>query len=267
MDLFVSGQGWDATIVAWSFSLALFVGMLLCLELGWRIGHRRRVRDLKGATVGIAAVDGAVFGLLGLLLAFSFSGAAARFDARREMIVDETNAIGTAWLRLDLLPASAQEPLREQFRAYLDSRLETYRLLPDIAAAEAELARSVAMQQAIWTSAVAACRAAGDGPATMLLLPALNAMIDITTTRTASSRMHPPPVMFGMLFALALASALLAGYGMAGSASRSWLHVLGFVSAMAAAVYVIVDVEFPRLGMIRIDAFDQFLRDLRASFH
>lgn len=266
MNLIESGQGWDETIVAWAFSLALFAGMLLCLEIGWRLGRRRRARDLEGATAGIAAIDGAVFGLLGLLLAFSFSGAATRFDGRRQLIVQEANAIGTAWLRLDLLPASAQAPLRDQFRTYLDSRLETYRLLPDVAAAEAEYARSVVMQQSIWTNAVAACSGAG-AQATMLLLPALNDMIDITTTRTAAMRMHPPPVMYGMLFALALASALLAGYGMAGAESRSWLHVLGFVMAMAAAVYVIVDVEFPRLGVIRVDAFDQFLRDLRTSFH
>ncbi|HEV7735592.1 MAG TPA: DUF4239 domain-containing protein [Candidatus Binatia bacterium] len=266
MDLIESGRGWDSTIVAWSFSLALFVGMLISLEIGWRIGRWRRARDPEGATAGIAAVDGAVFGLLGLLLAFSFSGAATRFDARRELIVQEVNAIGTAWLRLDLLSASAQTQLRDQFRAYLDSRIKTYDMFPNIAAAETEYARSVTIQQSIWTNAVAASSAEGS-PATMLLLPALNDMFDVTTTRTAAMRMHPPPVIFAMLFALALASAMLAGYGMAGAISRSWLHVLGFVLAMAAAVYVILDVEFPRLGLIRISTFDQYLRNLRASFH
>lgn len=266
MSVIESGRGWDETIVAWSFSLALLVGMILCLELGWRIGRHRRARDPEGATAGIATIDGAVFGLLGLLLAFSFSGAAARFDGRRTLIVEEANAIGTAWLRLDLLPPAAQEPLREQFRAYLDSRLMTYDLLPDVAAAEAELQRSMDMQRVIWANAVAACRGETT-TAAMLLLPALNAMFDIATTRTAATRMHPPPVMFGMLFALALASAILAGFGMAGSSSRSWLHVLGFVAAMTAAVYVITDAEFPRFGFIRVGAFDEFLRQLRASFH
>ena len=99
----------------------------------------------------------------------------------------------------------------------------------------------------------------------MLLLPALNDMIDITTTRAMAARMHPPLVILAMLFGLGLASALLAGYGMAGGKSRNWLHMIGFAAVMAVAVYVILDIEFPRLGLIRVDAFDQALVELRAS--
>lgn len=143
---------------------------------------------------------------------------------------------------------------------------EVYRKLPDIAAAKEELAKATKLQGEIWRQAVAACRAQGAQPAaTMLLLPALNAMIDITTTRTMATQMHPPAIIFMMLFGLALASALLAGHGMAGATSRSWLHMLGFAAAMAVSVYVILDLEFPRLGLIRVDAFDQALVDLRQS--
>jgi hypothetical protein len=99
----------------------------------------------------------------------------------------------------------------------------------------------------------------------MLLLPALNEMIDITTTRTMTTQMHPPIVIYGMLVGLALASALMAGYGMAGGQTRNWLHILGFATVMAVAVYVIIDLEFPRLGLIRVDVFDQALVELRAS--
>jgi hypothetical protein len=99
----------------------------------------------------------------------------------------------------------------------------------------------------------------------MLLLPALNAMIDITTTRTMATQIHPPAIIFVMLFGLGLASALLAGYGMASAKSRSWPHMLGFAAAMAVTVYVILDLEYPRFGFIRVDAFDQALVDLRES--
>ena len=119
------------------------------------------------------------------------------------------------------------------------------------------------MQGDIWRLAVAACQEAGLQHATMLLLPALNAMIDITTTRTLATRMHPPTSIFGMLVGLALASSLLAGYSMAGKQSHPWLHMLAFAAVIAAAVYVIVDLEFPRLGFIRLDAFDQALAELR----
>jgi hypothetical protein len=253
-------------LIALSVTLVLFLGMLLLLDVGRRIGVRRRAHDPEGAGAGVGAVDGAVFALLGLLIAFTFSGAAARFDVRRTLIVEEANMIGTAYLRLDLLPAETQPALRDLFRRYVDSRLETYRKLPDLKAAMAELARSTQLQGEIWTQAVAAGRLEGaPPPATMLLLPALNQMIDITTTRTMASQMHPPMAIFAMLYVLALAGALLAGFGMAGGKTRDWLHMLAFAAVLALAVYVIIDIEYPRLGLIRVDAFDQALVDIRAS--
>jgi hypothetical protein len=243
----------------------LFIGMLVLLEVGRRIGSRRAASDPEHATAGLGAVDGAVFGLMGLLVAFTFSGAATRFDTRRQLIVEETNDIGTAYLRLDLLPASAQPALRESFRRYVDSRLALYRKLHDMTAAREELSRSAGLQQEIWTQAVAACRAEASPATTSLVLSALNAMIDITTTRTMATQMHPPPVVFVMLCGLALASSLLAGFGMAAGKARSWLHMIGFAVVMALAVYVILDLEFPRLGLIRVDAFDQLLVELRRN--
>lgn len=246
-------------------TLALVGGILLTMDFGRRVGVRRLARDGDSALAGVAAIDGAVFALLGLLLAFTFSGAASRFDARRQLVVKESNDIGTAYLRLDLLPASAQPQLRERFRNYLDSRISTYRKMPDVAAAEAELARSADLQAQIWAQAVAASRSADSPAATMLLLPALNQMIDITTTRTVAARTHPPAAVFVMLLILALASAFLAGHGMAAGKHRDWIHMLCFAVVMSAAVYVILDFEFPRLGLIRLDAFDHVLVDLRAS--
>ena len=252
-------------LLATLLAMGLFVGILILLEVGRRFGGKRLASDPEGARAGTGAVEGAIFALVGLLIAFTFLGAASRFEARRDLIVQETNAIGTACLRLDLLPASAQPAIRESFRQYVDARLEVYLELPDIQAARAELARATALQAGIWTQAVAAGRLEGaPPPATMLLLPALNEMIDITTTRTMATQMHPD-IIYGMLVGLALASALLAGYGMAGGKSRNWLHILGFAAVMAVAVYVIIDLEFPRLGLIRVDAFDQALVEWRAS--
>ena len=110
---------------------------------------------------------------------------------------------------------------------------------------------------------------AKDAPpsAPVLLLPALNAMFDITTTRTMATQMHPPVIVFVMLFGFALAASLLAGYGMTGSRARSWFHMVGFALVMALSVYVILDLEYPRLGFIRLDAFDQALIDLRESMN
>jgi len=248
------------------FSSSLFVGLLVCLELGRRWGTRQIQRDPEGARIGTGAVEGAVFALLGLLIAFTFSGAAERLDRRRQQIVEEANAIGTAWLRLDLLPADRQPALRGLFRQYVDSRLAAYRKLADLDAAQTELNRSVRLQNEIWRESVEAARTMPVVAATTVLLPALNQMFDIVTTRTASIYMHPPLPIYLLLFVLCLLGALFGGSAMAGSAKRSPLHVLGFAAIMTASVYLIIDLEFPRFGLIRIDAMDQLLVDVRASF-
>src|SRR5262245_54760931 len=261
-----TGMGHGTTVFL--FTISLFVGMLLCLEVGRRFGLRRLEEDSSSATEGIGAVDGAVFAVLGLLIAFTFSGASARFDARRQLIVEETNNIGTAYLRIDVLPSEVQPALRESFKRYLDNRIETYRKIPDMTAVRASLARGNELQLEIWRQAVAALRMEGVMPAApLLVLPALNAMIDITTTRAMAAQLHPPRVVFVMLFGMALAASLLAGYGMTGGKLRSRLHMLGFAVVMAIAVFVILDIEYPRLGWVRIDAFDQALADLRESMN
>jgi hypothetical protein len=210
--------------------------MVVFLEVGRRIGIRRAAVDAEGVKAGAGAVEAAVFGLLGLMLAFTFSGAAERFNTRRQLIVEEANAIGTAYLRLDLLPTGEQAPLRDLFRNYLDSRLETYRKLPDMKAAMMELNHSAQLQREIWTRVLAASQAETNPSARMLLIPALNQMFDITTTRTAATKMHPPVVIFVMLAALSLVGSRLAGYGMARAKTRGWFYIFGYAIIMTAAV-------------------------------
>jgi len=252
-------------LIASLLVLLLFVSMLVLLEVGRRIGMRRLTIDAEGARAGLGAVDGAVFALLGLMIAFTFSGAASRLETRRSLIVQEANAIGTAYLRLDLLPSGAQPALRESFRQYVDTRLAMYSKLPDIEAAKVERMRAVELQNEIWSQAVTASREAATPQATMLLLPALNEMIDITTTRTVALLTHPPPIIFAMIALLAFACSLLAGYGMAGGRLRSWTHMLGFSGILTLTFYLILDLEFPRFGVIRIDSLDRLLVDVRAS--
>ena len=246
--------------------VGLFIAMLGAMEVGRRIGARHLKLESRVSRAGVSAVDGAIFALLGLLVAFTFSGAASRFDTRRQLIIEETNDIGTAYLRLSLLPISAQPALREQFRQYLDARLAFYKSVRDFDAARAEHVRVIRLQGEIWREAVVAIHASGASPAApMLLLPALNAMFDIATTRALAMQIHPPGIIFAMLIGLALVAALLVGYDMADSQKRNWLHIAGFAFVLSFAIYVILDIEFPRHGFIRVDAFDQALVELRDS--
>ena len=247
------------------FSVLLFVGMLILLETGRRLGVRRRPKESEGERGSLGTVEGAVFALFGLLMAFTFSGAALRFNEKRMLIAEEANAIETAYLRLHLVP-QAEPTLQELFRRYLDSRLETYRRMPNMRAASLEMANSKKIQEEIWVEAVAATRASGSHPAAAwLLLPALNNMIDITTTRTMALQIHPPRVIYALLFVLGLICSLLAGYRMASGQHRSWLHIFGFTVITVIIVYVILDVEYPRAGLIRLETADQVLVELRQS--
>jgi hypothetical protein len=257
----------NPTLIGVLVVVGMFLAMLFVLEIGRRLGELRLAADPEAAKSGSGAVEGAVFGLMALLVAFTFSGAATRFDVRRALVVEEANDIGTAWLRLDLLPVTAQPPLREKFRQYLDARLAGYAKLPDVAAAQTEMSRANTLQSEIWKDTVAACRDSGSAPTTTLLLPALNDMFDITTTRTVAARTHAPVFIYLMLGLLVLAGSLLAGYGMANGNARNWFHAAAFALIMSLAIYVILDFEFPRIGLIRVNAFDQVLVDVRQSMN
>src|SRR5438876_6063765 len=247
------------------FALLLATGIIVLLEVGRRIGARRLAEEGETAAKGFGAIESAVFALLGLILAFSFSGALARFDARRHLVVAEANDIGTALLRIDLLPTDAQAPMRDLFRRYLDSRIETYRKLPDMEAAQAELARSLKLQSEIWSLAVSSSQKSATPQAMMVLLPALNAMIDITTTRTEAAILHSPPIIWVMLGTLTFACALFAGYDMAGRKHLNLLHSAAFAVVLAVTVYVIIDLEYPRIGLIQMSDSDRVLVQLRES--
>lgn len=259
-------QIFDVATRGAALAAGLFVGIMLCLRFGRMLGLRAIAREGDEEAPSIGSLEAAIFGLLGLLIAFTFSGALERFDKRRAQVVEEANAIGTAWLRIDLLPESAQPKLRESFRQYVDSRIATYRKLPDLAAASEELDRSLRLQSEIWAQALAGVRLPESRPAAeMLMMPALNQMFDITTVRVAATQIHPPTIVYAMLIALALASAILAGYQSAGARGFAWIYKVGFAAIVSLTVYVILDIEYPRMGFVRIDAIDQVLLNVRAA--
>jgi len=241
---------------------ALLVGMLVCTEVGYRLGRRWR-RSHGDASTGGGAVEAAVLGLLGLTLAFSFGGASDRLTTRRDQIVQEANAIGTAWLRLDLLPQADRLALRVLFRDYLESRIEVYEKFGERERSNAALARGGQLQQQIWTAAVGSCPQAPVAAACMLLLPALNDMFDITTTRTMAQQTHLPALIIGLVAVLCCLGGVLSGYAMSAQADRNPLQVAVFALAISATVYVVLDLEFPRAGLINLAAMDQAIVGLR----
>src|SRR5437867_645752 len=138
-------RGQAMTVLSSLVISGIVAGILLSIEVGHQVGRRRWAGLPATARTVPPTLEASVFGLMGLLITFIFYGAGTRFDIRRNLISQEANAIGTAYLRLDLLPAEAQPVLRDDFRKYLHSRLAVYRMMPDIKAVNAALDRSEAL--------------------------------------------------------------------------------------------------------------------------
>ena len=236
--------------------VGLVASMLVTMECGWRLGRRRAQRDPEGAEKGIAELDSLVFALFGLMLAFTFSGAVQRFQDRRDLINDEANAIGTAYLRISLLPPDSQPLLRETFRHYVEVRLRAPKTM-----LEGGVDETSKVQTAIWNQAIAALQAHQGPPIVDAVLDPINEMIDLTSTRWLAARTHPPLAIFLLLIGMALACAFLVGHGMGASQRRYLAHALAFTLSISAVIYLLIDVEFPRAGLIQVSFADQVLEN------
>ena len=240
-------------VVAGGLLLLLLAG----LETGYRLG--RRVADRGDAAGGgqVGAVQGAVLGLLGLLLGFSFAGAASRFIERQDLIVTEANAIGTAWLRADVLDEPHRAQLKDQLAGYVRHRLELSRRLSG-GLLESDKAEIAAFHERIWNAARGGVLAK---PATMVaVLPPVNDVIDLHATRVASGRKHLPAVILGLLIACSVLGLAVIGYGCGLGRRRSLPLTASLALLIGAALWTTIDLDHPRRGLIKLS--DAPLREL-----
>jgi hypothetical protein len=249
----------------WALILFLFGSLLLSVEVGrrygWRRGDRLRI-DTQGAT-NLAA---AIFALLGLFLAFCFSGAATRYDTRRQLMISEVMAAQTVASSIDLAPPAMQPQLKAALKRYIKARIATDTPVKSVEEAIADQRLANKAQAELWQTAVAAYERpdAGDGVVD-ILLPSVNALSAAGTNLSMAALMHPPSVIFYILIILAWISAFLAGIGMADDKGRTWVHTLVFAGITAAVIYITIDMEFPRVGFIRIDGFEKAINALEPS--
>lgn len=245
--------------------LLLFSAMVLLSFCGERLARRRNHEPgAKGGKSDVAA--GAVFALLGLLLAFSYSGAFNRLDERRNILVREANTIGTAYLRIDLLPTDAQPPLRELFRSYVRARIGYYDSKDEHEMTE-QLKAAGRLQNDIWRRTVAVSDDPQRPSTRLLVMPALNDMIDVTTTHHAAVLTHNELLVMTTLFVVALVAAGLAGYSITGDCVRQRVHSIAFAFVVAFSIYMIFDIDYPRRGLVRLDHINQLLEQLEQSMH
>jgi hypothetical protein len=246
-------------------ALLVLVGNVVFQLLGCRFVERRPPRDGPALGTGTGAIEATLFALLGLLVAFSFSGAEGRLVARRDLIVRDAGAIGSAYLRLDVLPEPARGELKEQLRRYLDARIAFYDARLDRQQLDRSLAQTLELEREIWARAVSVTQRSSDQRLLSFVLPAITEMCDVRIAREAAVRTHLPFEIFVFLALLSFACAFVAGMNMAATRNLSLLHVGLFAGMMALTAFTILNVEFPRAGFLPMRLLDQILVQLRAT--
>jgi hypothetical protein len=242
--------------------------MFVLIIVFYLSGHQLRVYLLKKKpTVGnedLGAVSSALLGLLALLLAFTFGMSNSRFDTRRQLAVEEANAIGTAILRTEIYPDSIRTLLKSRLKDYVEARIAFYQAGTDIPKMVETHQQSEAISKEIWTLAADYARSDDITTRTSELIPALNAMIDIVTTRRVAGESNIPLSILSFLAILSLSVSFLLGYERKNNID--WIIVFSFSVMLSLTIYTIIDMDRPRSGMVTLDEVNTRIVALREMF-
>jgi hypothetical protein len=230
-------------------AIGLFAGINLAYWGGHRFQKRRIRRDATFEPGGIGPLEGALLGLLSLLLAFTFNQSATDFARHRDLLVTETNAIQSAVWKADLYPDSIRAAFRTDFREYVAARIAYYEARTDEDQTRGARQRAGSIAGRIWQRAADLARSSKEPFSSGQMLPAINAMIEAEARREDARLGHVPDPIFGLLFVLCLAGSFVVGY-----ASRSrkfdWVILISYSVMTVLTVYVILDLDRPRRGLI-----------------
>lgn len=227
----------------WASPVAVLAALLVAREIGKYVRDRRPEQSSGSDSYTITSV----LGLLGLLIGFSFSIALTRYEQRRDLVVQEANAIGTAWLRMQLLPPGESERMRAMFRRYVDIRVA----FGDARSPEAETAqyrRAQASQALLWNALMTSVAPMRDSPAVLLLVDATNEAFDLAAERFAVRQAHIPSRILRLLAIFALLAAGIVGYQR--GAERKITTVLFIL--LTLAISLVIDLDRPTAGMIKV---------------
>jgi hypothetical protein len=245
----------------WGLFIAILAVVLLSVECGYRLGRFRRRRHEQEKEAPVGTMVGATLGLLAFILAFTFGLAAARFDTRRQVLLDEANAIGTTYLRAGMLPEQGEQ-IRALLRDYVGVRLDALRS-SDVAEG---IRRSENIQEQLWAEAQTVGRNNPNSIVVGLFVQSLNEVIDLHAKRVqAGVRSRIPGAIWVGLFAVAALSLTAMGYhaGLAGTL-RS-LAVVAVAVAFSVVIELIADLDRPREGVLRVS--QQALLDVQKSMN
>jgi hypothetical protein len=238
---------------------AVVAGAALAVEGGYRLGRYRLSRTTEEKEAPVGAMVGSVLGLFAFVLAFTFGLAANRYEARRQAVLDEANAIGTTYLRAGLLPEPVRGVSARLLREYVDARLA---MVQEARHAEG-LARSDELQRQLWERAVSGAQQQ-PGPITGLYVQSLNQVIDMHAVRVQVGVRNriPPSIWVGLLTLGAVAMGGV-GYQAGIAATRRSPAMLALVLAFSGVLFMIADLDRPQQGFLTVG--QQPMLDLQAG--
>ncbi len=206
-------------------------------------------KDPSYAPDGLGPLEGAVLGLLSLLLAFTFNQSASHYDARRDLVVGESNDIGTALFRSTLYPDSLRLAFTNDFREYIHARIAYFEAGTDEERISSELQKANAISMRIWLRASSISQYPGEPTRSMQMIPAINTMIDAASKREEARKKHVPESILWLLFLLCLTGSFIVGYA---SKSKKLDYVILCTYSMMTimTIYFILDLDRPRRGII-----------------
>jgi hypothetical protein len=237
----------------WLLFLVSVMVFLLVFEIGYRLGKSQRGNIDEATKSWIATIDGAILTMLSLLLAFSFGMAENRFDARKQLVVDEANAIGTTYLRSQWLSEPHRTEIARLLREYVDLRLPKDAQTLNVNEAVQQMAAgSEQLQDQLWSHAVEIAKKEAASPVAALFLATLNDTIDLQTKRLAAFRNRVPEIILLLLYIFAGFSILITGYVSGLRDRRNSIMMFTMIGLVAFFITVIVDLDRPQRGFIKV---------------
>jgi hypothetical protein len=236
----------------WVIGFGFFGLVLAASEAGFHLGRSAKKSIDEATKSQISLIQAAILAVLGLLLAFTMSMAVTRFEARKQLVLEESNAIGTAYLRAQLVPSPEGMEIANRLREYLDVRLEYYRTGVDIPAIRAARVRAVRVQDEFWSRAVAFAQKDPRSVTAGLLLQSLNQVIDLESAQWMATVNRVPETVILEVSLVALFSAVLVGYLYGLGNRRHLLSTALLAAAITLVLIVTVDLDRSRRGFIQV---------------
>lgn len=249
---------------SWLILITLVVLFTISIEIGYKIGKFRRRSLGPSEVIQPSGIVGALMALLAFLAAFTFSMAGSEFATRKQLVLEEANAIGTAFLRTELLPDKQRENSQALLREYVDFRLKAAPMSRD--SVKEILERTAMIHDRLWSQAVALKESHGGSITVGLFIESLNEVFDIHTKRfSATFRNRIPKGIRVTLFFIALVSILLRGYmdALLGKLRNIFATTI-LILAFSATLVLIIDLDRPAFNDHRLlDINQQALVDLQ----